>query len=96
MSERVAYSRLHQLRPDQLEELIDRAPVAYWPLGLVEHHGWALPVGYDGIKAERLCERMAERTGGAILPVMWWGGGGGHGPFKWTFYQPLEVGVGVT
>ena len=56
--------------------------VAYWPLGLLEHHGWALPVGYDGIKADRICQRLADHTGGVILPTMWWGGGGGHGAFR--------------
>jgi len=61
--------------------------VAFWPLGLLEHHGWHLPVGFDGVKAERTCKRVAERTGGVLLPTMWWGGGGGHGPFHWTLYQ---------
>jgi creatinine amidohydrolase len=74
-------------RPDELQEAVERAPVAYWPLGLIEHHGWHLPVGFDGLKAEALCVRLARRTGGAVLPVMWWGAGGGHGPFKWTLYQ---------
>ncbi len=80
-----------QLRPDQLQEIVERTPVAYWPLGLIEHHGWHLPVGFDGLKAERLCRRFAGRTGGVVLPVMWWGGGGGHGGFRWTFYQPLDA-----
>ena len=58
----------HELRPDELAALRDENPVAFWPLGLLEHHGWHLPVGFDGIKAERLCIRIAERTGGVILP----------------------------
>ncbi|HIG47868.1 MAG TPA: hypothetical protein EYQ20_16075, partial [candidate division Zixibacteria bacterium] len=53
----------HELRPDELAALRDENPVAFWPLGLLEHHGWHLPVGFDGIKAERLCIRIAERTG---------------------------------
>ncbi len=81
----------HELRPDELSECRDRSPVAYWPLGLLEHHGWHLPVGFDGIKAEKICKRMAHRTGGVILPVMWWGTGGGHGEFQWTHYQPEEA-----
>lgn len=85
------WGRYEEQRPDQLQEIVRRAPVAYWPLGLLEHHGWHLPVGFDGIKAHRLCERMARRTGGAVLPVMWWGAIGGHGDFKWTFYQPPEA-----
>lgn len=82
-----AWRRYEELRPDQLGAAVAEAPVCYWPLGLIEHHSWQLPVGFDGLKAERMCIRMAERTGGVMLPVMWWGGGGGHGRFKWTFYQ---------
>lgn len=81
----------HELRPDELATLRDEAPVAFWPLGLLEHHGWHLPVGFDGIKAEKLCIRIAERTGGVMLPIMWWGTGGGHDAFLWTHYQPPEA-----
>lgn len=92
MSEdQTAWRRYEELRPDALVELVGRHPVAYWPLGLLEHHGWHLPVGYDGLKADRLCQRFAARTGGVILPTMWWGGGGGHGAFRWTHYQPPEA-----
>jgi creatinine amidohydrolase len=85
------WKNYEELRPDELEALVQRAPVAFWPLGLLEHHGWHLPIGYDGIKARRLCQRVAERTGGLILPTMWWGGGGGHDVFKWSHYQAPEA-----
>jgi creatinine amidohydrolase len=85
------WRRYEELRPDQLAELMQVAPVAYWSLGLLEHHGWQLPVGFDGIKADRICARLAERTGGVVLPVMWWGGLGGHGDFMWTFYQSEDA-----
>ncbi|MDP6040337.1 MAG: creatininase family protein, partial [Candidatus Latescibacteria bacterium] len=58
------WRRYAELRPDELEAIRSETPVAFWPLGLLEHHGWHLPVGFDGIKAERICEQMAERTGG--------------------------------
>lgn len=83
----MTWRRYETLRPDELAALVADCPVAFWPLGLLEHHGWHLPVGFDGIKADRMCIRVAERTGGVILPTMWWGGGGGHGLFHWTFYQ---------
>ena len=86
------WGRFEELRPDQLQEMVDTTPVAYWPLGLIEHHGWALPSGFDGVKAQRYCERLAGVTGGVLLPTMWWGSGGGHGDFKWTFYQDREAG----
>jgi creatinine amidohydrolase len=81
------WRRYPELRPDQLAEIVQHTPVAYWPLGLLEHHGWHLPVGLDGLKAEGICVRLAERTGGVLLPTMWWGAGGGHGDFAWTHYQ---------
>jgi creatinine amidohydrolase len=88
---RPAWQRYQELRPDQLAEIVARAPVVFWPLGLIEHHGWQLPLGLDGLKAEGICVRIAERTGGVLLPTMWWGAGGGHGGFMWTMYQPEEA-----
>ncbi len=89
------WGRYEQLRPDQLQTIVQRAPVAYWPLGLLEHHGWHLPVGFDGLKAERFCQRLVRETGGVLLPVMWWGGRGGHGEFKWTLYQPEDAACAI-
>ncbi len=64
------------------------APVAFVPLGTFEHHGWHLPVCFDGIKAHALCERVAQRTGGAVLPTFFYGTGGGHVGYKWTLILP--------
>jgi len=63
-----------QLRPDQLQEIADKTPVVYWPLGIIEHHGWALPVGFDGLRAERECQRM-------VMP--------GHGPWSYILEEVL-------
>jgi creatinine amidohydrolase len=90
-SPQITWKRYHELRPDELAEFIESAPIVFWPIGLIEHHGWHLPVGYDGIKAERICIRIAEKTSGVILPTMWWGANGGHGDFLWTHYQPQEA-----
>jgi creatinine amidohydrolase len=85
------WARYEELRPDQLAAVVAAAPVVFWPLGLLEHHGWHLPIGLDGLKAERISRTIADRTGGVLLPTMWWGGGGGHGSFMWTFYQPEDA-----
>jgi creatinine amidohydrolase len=82
------WARYEESRPDQLAARVEREPIVFWPLGLLEHHGWHLPVGLDGIKAERICQRIAANTGGVVLPTMWWGAEGGHGGFMWTLYQP--------
>ena len=89
------WKRYEELRPDDLAAQVRSAPVAYWPLGLLEHHGWHLPVGFDGLKADQLCQRLATRTGGLILPVMWWGAGGGHDRFLWTHYQDPSAAAAV-
>lgn len=83
--------RYQECHPDELAEIVRDAPILFWPLGLIEHHGWHLPLGLDGIKAERICECIARRTGGLLLPTMWWGARGGHGGFMWTYYQPEDA-----
>jgi len=85
------WHRYQELRPDQLAEVVATRPIAFWPLGLLEHHGWHLPIGLDGLKAEHICMRVAERMGGVLLPTMWWGALGGHGDFMWTHYQSEEA-----
>ena len=47
------WGRFEELRPNQLERIMAARPVVYWPLGLIEYHGWHLPVGFDRVKAER-------------------------------------------
>jgi creatinine amidohydrolase len=78
------YGRMEVMLPDDLEEVIAKAAVAFVPLGTFEHHGWHLPICFDGIKAHGLCERVAQRTGGAVLPTFFFGTGGGHVGYKWT------------
>ncbi|MBN1876911.1 MAG: creatininase family protein [Anaerolineae bacterium] len=90
-----AWRRYVELRPDELAACVATAPIAFWPLGLIEHHGWHLPVGLDGLKAEHICVRIAERTGGILLPTLWWGTGGGHGDFRWTHYQSLDASTAI-
>jgi creatinine amidohydrolase len=82
------HGRMEEMRPDELEKVLAEAPVAFVPLGTFEHHGWHLPVCFDGIKAHALCERVAERTGGAVLPTFFYGTGGGHVGYKWTLILP--------
>ena len=61
------------LRPRQFEELRERCPVIFFPLGTIEWHERHLPVGNDGLKAHALCLLVAERTGGLVLPPLFWG-----------------------
>jgi creatinine amidohydrolase len=81
---------MEEMTPDDLEAVLDAAPVAFVPLGTYEHHGWHLPIGFDAIKAHALSERVAQRTGGAVLPTFFYGTGGGHVTYKWTIILPEE------
>lgn len=80
--------RMEEMTPDELETVLAEAPAAFVPLGTFEHHGWHLPVCFDGIKAHALCERVAKQTGGAVLPTFFCGTGGGHVGYKWTLILP--------
>ncbi len=85
------YGRMEEMLPDELEAVLEKAPIAYVPLGTYEHHGWHLPVCFDGIKAHALCEKAAARTGGAVLPTFFYGTGGGHIGYKWTLILPEQT-----
>jgi creatinine amidohydrolase len=82
------HGRMEEMSPDELEKVLEQAPIAFVPLGTFEHHGWHLPVCFDGIKAHALCERVAQRTGGTVLPTFFYGTGGGHVGYKWTLIVP--------
>ncbi len=81
---------MEEMLPDELEAVLLAAPVAFVPIGTFEHHGWHLPICFDGIKAHALCERVAQRTGGAVLPTFFYGTGGGHIGYKWTLILPEQ------
>jgi creatinine amidohydrolase len=82
------HGQMELMAPDELEQVLAEAPIAFVPLGTYEHHGWHLPIGLDGIKAHGLCRRVAQRTGGAVLPTFFYGTGGGHIGYKWTLMLP--------
>jgi len=48
-------------------------PAAFIGLGGLEWHGEHLAVGNDALKAEKLCELAAEKTGGFAFPTLWYG-----------------------
>jgi len=57
--------------PHQIEETLVQTPLAYIPWGALEWHGRHLAIGNDGIKAAALCDRIAEKTGGVVLPPVY-------------------------
>ena len=84
------YGQWEFMHPDELEEIIKVSPIAFVPIGTFEHHGWHLPVCFDGIKVHTICLRTAEKTGGVVLPTFFYGTGGGHLGYKWTIILPEE------
>ncbi|HEX4898387.1 MAG TPA: creatininase family protein [Candidatus Limnocylindrales bacterium] len=60
--------RLERLRPGQIRAAMDRAPVAWVPLGSLEYHADHLPNGTDGIAAHGILVAAAQQLGGVVLP----------------------------
>ncbi|MFH1539786.1 MAG: creatininase family protein [bacterium] len=85
----MAKVQFEQMRPAELEALVQDRPLAWLPVGTLEWHGRHLPVGLDALKAHALCCRIAERAGGAVLPANY------HSIlgmlFPWTFRYPNSV-----
>jgi creatinine amidohydrolase len=81
----MTYSEYIYLRPRQLEAEIERFPLALIPLGALEWHSYHLPLGTDGLKAEYLLRKTAERLDkGVLFPTKYWGAFSTL-KFPWTF-----------
>jgi creatinine amidohydrolase len=57
----------------EVKEKIENSRVAILPVGAVEAHGPHLPLGTDNYLAERLSQRVAEKTGAFVLPTLPYG-----------------------
>lgn len=64
-------NRYAELLPEELERIWEAQPIALCPWGALEWHGPHLPLGLDGLVAERFAERLADRAGGVLLPTVW-------------------------
>jgi len=66
---RYAYMRLNQIN-----EVLQRCPIAIQPSGLLEWHGNQNPIGLDGLLANYIAERAIIKLGdGVIMPPNWIG-----------------------
>jgi len=65
--------RYHEMLPHEIVARRKRCPAAFIGLGTLEWHGEHLAVGNDALKAEKLCELAAERSGGFAFPTVWYG-----------------------
>jgi creatinine amidohydrolase len=64
--------------PDEVEAALRKSSVAYVPLGSLEWHGPHIAMGNDTLKIHAICLRIAEKTGGVVLPPTFWGIAGGY------------------
>lgn len=65
--------QIELLRPGEISTEIERYPVVYWPLGLIEWHGPHLPTGTDALNAEAAARLAADKGGGLVLPTLYGG-----------------------
>ena len=65
--------RYEELLVHELVAAREETPLAYFPIGSLEYHGFHLPFGFDAMHAHSLCLEAARRTGGVVLPPTYWG-----------------------
>ncbi len=56
--------------PSEIEAILEEHAIAYIPFGALEWHGDHMVLGVDSIKAEEICRRSAEITGGVLFPCV--------------------------
>jgi len=65
--------RYQEMLPHEIVDRREQFPVAFVGLGVLEWHGEHLAVGNDALKADKLCELAAARSGGFAFPTLWYG-----------------------
>jgi len=66
-------TRYEEMLPHEIVARRKKCPAAFIGLGGLEWHGEHMAVGNDALKAEKLCELAAERSGGFAFPTLWYG-----------------------
>ncbi len=56
-----------------VEGYLEKRKEIILPFGSVEEHGYHLPLSTDGDIAVRICEKLGEKTGVLVAPVVWYG-----------------------
>ena len=65
--------RYEEMLPHEIVGRRKQFPAAFIGLGGLEWHGEHLAVGNDALKAKKLCELAAARSGGFAFPTLWYG-----------------------
>jgi creatinine amidohydrolase len=64
--------QFEEMFPWEFAEALAKAPICYLPLGTLEWHGEHNAVGLDTLKAQALCLRAAQISGGIVVPPFYW------------------------
>jgi creatinine amidohydrolase len=81
--------RYERLGHAALDALVAEAPIAWVPVGTLEHHGPHLPFGVDGFEAHGLLREAAARAGGVVLPATYVASGCLDLPYTLSFSPRL-------
>jgi creatinine amidohydrolase len=65
--------RYEEMLPHEIVARRKRFPAAFIGLGGLEWHSKHLAIGNDALKAEKLCELAAVKSGGFAFPTVWYG-----------------------
>ncbi|NWK54154.1 creatininase family protein [Verrucomicrobiaceae bacterium N1E253] len=69
---------------------MEKAPIAWIPLGAIEWHGWHAPVGLDALTSSGLCKLAANDLGGVALPPLHYGAYASISSHPWTILLDQE------
>lgn len=64
--------QFEEMFPWEVAKAMADAPICYLPLGVLEWHGEHSAVGLDALKAQAICVRAAQRSGGVVVPPLYW------------------------
>lgn len=78
-----------RLFPNEIEARLKSAPVLVLSFGTLEWHSHHLPLGLDGMVAQAVGERIADRLDAVLAPVSYWAAGGV--PYPYTLKLPISV-----
>lgn len=89
MLEPIAERRYERLHLAEIAALVEASPIAWIPIGTLEHHGPHLPFGVDAFEAHGLLRAAAHRAGGVVLPPTYIATGCLDLPYTLTFSHAL-------
>ena len=66
-------TKYEEMFPHEFKLALNKNPLAFLPLGSMEYHGYHNVLGLDSLKAWKICQLAAEKTGGVVFPPFYLG-----------------------